>query len=105
MTSIVVASTYSPSASESPSAMWDENVFENLTETNSENEHLPYCFNASSKEQAPSFHKDIVFYVEGLTLTATALIGIFGNIVTCLVLNKLGRLKSNVFNQVRPNSF
>jgi hypothetical protein len=47
--------------------------------------------------------KTIVYWVEGFSLTTTAILGILGNIVTCLVLKKLGRLKSNVFNQVMKN--
>jgi hypothetical protein len=63
---------------------------------------LTYCHNDTFGPNVPTWElsKTIVYWVEGFSLTTTAVIGILGNVVTCLVLKKLGRLKSNVFNQV-----
>ena len=61
-----------------------------------------YCHNDTFGPNVPTWElsKTIVYWVEGFSLTTTAVIGILGNIVTCLVLKKLGRLQRNVFNQV-----
>ena len=63
---------------------------------------LWYCHNDTSGSNVPAWElsKTIVYWVEGFSLTTTSVVGILGNLVTCIVLKKLGRLKSNVFNQV-----
>jgi hypothetical protein len=38
-----------------------------------------------------------VFWVEGIALGATAIVGIVGNVLTCVVLGKISL--NNVFNQ------
>lgn len=60
---------------------------------------LWFCHNETT---GPSWElsKTIVYWVEGFSLTTTAVLGMIGNLITCLVLKKLGRLNSNVFNQV-----
>ena len=69
---------------------------------NDNNNPLWYCHNDTSGPNLPAWElsKTIVYWVEGFSLTATSVVGILGNLVTCIVLKKLGRLKSNVFNQV-----
>ena len=63
---------------------------------------LWYCHNETAGSKVPTWEvaKSIVYWVEGFSLTTTAILGIIGNLITCLVLKKLGRLNSNVFNQV-----
>lgn len=63
------------------------------------NADLSYCHNQSSPNDYSS--ESIVFWLEGVVLTFIGLLGIFGNILTILVLKKLGKLQSNVFNQVK----
>ena len=63
---------------------------------------LWFCHNETAGSKVPTWElaKTIVYWVEGFSLTTTAILGIVGNLITCLVLKKLGRLNSNVFNQV-----
>ena len=56
------------------------------------------CYNASSTN-ASRISEAPVFWVEGIGLSVTSLIGILGNIVTVIVLNRISL--NNVFNQVR----
>jgi hypothetical protein len=59
-------------------------------------ELLQYCFNISKRGAPPT--PPTVFWLEGVALTSTGIIGIIGNTVTVLVLNRISL--SNVFNQV-----
>jgi len=59
---------------------------------------LSYCHNQSSPADYST--DSIVYWLEGVSLTTIGSIGIIGNIMTILVLKKLGKLQSNVFNQV-----
>ncbi len=56
-----------------------------------------YCFNISETGAPPKPHT--VLWLEGVTLTITGIIGIIGNTITALVLNRISL--NNVFNQVR----
>ncbi len=56
-----------------------------------------YCFNISETGAPPT--PATVFWLEGVTLTTTGIIGIIGNTVTAMVLNRISL--NNVFNQVR----
>ena len=47
--------------------------------------------------------KVTVFWLEGVMLTATSIIGIIGNSITIAVLNRISL--NNVFNQVRINAY
>lgn len=57
-----------------------------------------FCYNASSTNVSRS-EVSPVFWVEGIGLSVTSLVGIIGNIVTIIVLNRISL--NNVFNQVR----
>ncbi|XP_059088074.1 FMRFamide receptor-like isoform X2 [Tigriopus californicus] len=57
-----------------------------------------FCFNASVSPPMWMTSKSIVFWVEGVSLGLTGVIGIIGNILTGVVLSKIS-LK-NVFNQL-----
>lgn len=63
-----------------------------------EEEETPsFCFNASASTSWSS-SKTLVFWVEGVALSIMGVVGIVGNILTCVVLSKIS-LK-NVFNQL-----
>ena len=64
-----------------------------------DNNPLWFCRNETTSSTW-ELSKTIVYWVEGFSLTTTSIVGIIGNMITCLVLKKLGRLNSNVFNQV-----
>ena len=60
-----------------------------------------FCFNASSVKGNGSFSPpsdSAIFWVEGLGLTLTGLVGIFGNSMTVAVLHRISL--NNVFNQL-----
>jgi len=59
---------------------------------------LTFCHNQSTPNDYSS--ESIVYWLEGVLLTFIGFLGVFGNILTILVLKKLGKLQSNVFNQV-----
>ena len=62
-----------------------------------------YCFNASTLNNTRTLEKETVFWLEGVILTATSIIGIIGNSITIAVLNRISL--NNVFNQVRINAY
>ena len=62
-----------------------------------------YCFNASTLNNTRTLEKETVFWLEGVMLTATSIIGIIGNSITIAVLNRISL--NNVFNQVRTNAY
>ena len=62
------------------------------------NELLQFCSNSSTTYVGQT--ANTIFWVEGIFLSITSLIGILGNILTIIILNKI-RL-DNVFNQVCP---
>ena len=60
------------------------------------NDIWDFCYNASNSND--SLSEGPVFWVEGIGLSVTSLIGILGNTVTIIVLNRISL--NNVFNQV-----
>lgn len=69
-----------------------------LTPTEMEEVIDEYCYNVSNPNSSDINSEAPVFWLEGVALTLTALIGILGNSVTVVVLNRISL--SNVFNQV-----
>ena len=58
-----------------------------------------YCFNASAINTSDTVKAETVFWLEGVCLTSTSIVGIIGNSITIAVLNRISL--DNVFNQVR----
>ena len=57
-----------------------------------------FCYNASNTNVS-TISEGPVFWVEGIGISVTSIIGILGNAVTIIVLNRISL--NNVFNQVR----
>ena len=57
-----------------------------------------YCFNASAINTSDTVKAETVFWLEGVCLTSTSIVGIIGNSITIAVLNRISL--DNVFNQV-----
>ena len=58
-----------------------------------------FCYNRSNTNVSTS--EGPVFWVEGIGISVTSIIGILGNTVTIIVLNRISL--NNVFNQVKLN--
>jgi len=57
-----------------------------------------YCFNASAINTSDTVKAETVFWLEGVCLTSTSIVGIIGNSITIAVLNRISL--DNVFNQL-----
>ena len=58
-----------------------------------------FCFNITKNKNSTQSDEATMFWVEGIGLSITSLIGILGNSMTVVVLNRISL--NNVFNQVR----
>lgn len=58
-----------------------------------------FCFNITKNQNSTQSDEATMFWVEGIGLSITSLIGILGNSMTVVVLNRISL--NNVFNQVR----
>lgn len=61
-----------------------------------------FCFNISSSN-ATKNSDGAVFWLEGIGLSVTSLIGVLGNSITVAVLNRISL--NNVFNQVKKSFY
>ena len=79
----------------------DFTLNETVSETVEKDDIPIYCYNFSTINSTDGSKRgeEIVFWLEGVGLTFTSIIGIIGNSITVAVLNRISL--NNVFNQVR----
>ena len=66
--------------------------------SNFSKELLEFCYHESNPPPRWASAQTVHFWIEGVMLSLTGIFGIFGNILTCLVLRRISL--NNVFNQL-----